>query len=88
MPKRSCGLVSGPRLIKPIVPISSNGLTCGLRSKGYETDPVGWAFDRGSRRRSWDWLKNPSFSQSHCLLHRSIRILSAAGHASSVVESS
>jgi hypothetical protein len=52
MPKMSCGLVSSPRLIKPIVPISSNGLTCELRSKGYETDPVGWAFDRGSRRRS------------------------------------
>jgi hypothetical protein len=52
MPKRSCGLVSSPRLIKPIVPISSNGLTCELRSKGYETDPGGWAFDRGSKRRS------------------------------------
>ena len=50
IPNRSCGLVSSPRLIKPIVPISSNGLTCGLRSKGYETDPVGWAFDDGARR--------------------------------------
>src|SRR5689334_1828746 len=43
MPKNSFGPVSSPPLLKPIVPISSNGLTCELRSKGYETDPVGWA---------------------------------------------
>ena len=42
--------VSSPRLIKPIVPISSNGLTCSLRVKGYETAPAGEAFGSGPSR--------------------------------------
>jgi hypothetical protein len=37
-------LVSSPCPFKPIVPISSDGLTCSLPVKGYVTDAAGWTF--------------------------------------------
>ena len=47
---RTVSSFSSPRLIKPIVPISGNGLTCSLRVKGYETAPAGEAFGSGPSR--------------------------------------
>jgi hypothetical protein len=45
-------LVSSPRHFKPIVPISSNGLTCSLLIKGYGTDSAVWSFGSDHGRRS------------------------------------
>jgi hypothetical protein len=45
-------LVSSPRHFKPIVPISSNGLTCSLLIKGYVTDSATWLFGSVHGRRS------------------------------------
>ena len=45
-------LVSSPRHFKPIVPISSNGLTCSLPIKGYVTDSATWLFGSVHGRRS------------------------------------
>jgi hypothetical protein len=41
-----------PRHFKPIVPISSNGLTCLLPTKGYGTVSTGWTFSSDHGRRS------------------------------------
>lgn len=43
---------SSPRHFKPIVPISSNGLTCSLPIKGYVTDSAAWTFGSDHGRRS------------------------------------
>jgi hypothetical protein len=37
---------------KPIVTISSNGLTCSLIIKGYGTDSAVWSFGSDHGRRS------------------------------------
>jgi len=44
--------VSSPRRFKPIVPISSNGLTCWLPIKDYVTYSAGWTFGGDHGRRS------------------------------------